>query len=242
MEPESSSTAQAGFLDPKVVAEDIRKTWQAIVVASVEGYVRVGQRLLDMRREQDDEVAFETWVKAEKFQFSVRTAQRLIAIAENDVLNNATHASQLPPRWATLYELSRLSEEVLKAKITGGEVTPRTTRRDVAKMLELPANRKINPKAKKAKKAKPKSLRLEQEGADRLRKSTVAAINKLVAVDPTNIADTSVWVSEMIDAIMKLEDFCTQLCSPMPVTATVAPPLDVVISHQAQAQAAVQQA
>ncbi len=237
MEPESSSTAQAGFLDPKVVAEDIRKTWQAIVVASVEGYVRVGQRLLDMRREQDDEVEFETWVKAEKFQFSVRTAQRLIAIAENDVLNNATHASQLPPRWATLYELSRLSEEVLKAKIAGGEVTPRTTRRDVAKMLELPANRKMNPKAKKA---KPKSPRLEQEGADRLRKSTVAAINKLVAVDPTNIADTSVWVSEMIEAIVKLEDFCTQLCSPVPVTATVAPPLDVVISHQAQTQAAVQ--
>lgn len=35
-------------------------------------------------------------------------AQRLMQIASNPALANATHVSLLPPSWGTLYELSRL--------------------------------------------------------------------------------------------------------------------------------------
>ena len=52
--------------------------------------------------------------------FSLATAEQLMAIARNRVLSNSAHAPILPASWMTLHELTRLSEEVLEAKIADG--------------------------------------------------------------------------------------------------------------------------
>jgi hypothetical protein len=56
--------------------------------------------------------------------FSIRTAQRLMAIAEHPVLAQATHVSCLPPSWGTLYELTKVSEPVLERALRDGWIHP----------------------------------------------------------------------------------------------------------------------
>jgi hypothetical protein len=103
--------------DVAVVADRIRKTWGR----TVESVVAVGLDLKDVRDSRDDEGHFKTWVKSEHFAFKTRTAQRLIAIAENPVLADATHVSFLPARWSTLYVLTGVPDEaVLKKLIDDG--------------------------------------------------------------------------------------------------------------------------
>ena len=63
---------------------------------------------------------------------SIRTAQRLMAVAEHPQLSNATHASLLPPSWMTLYELTRVEPQQLEQALTDGRVTPTMLRKDVA--------------------------------------------------------------------------------------------------------------
>jgi hypothetical protein len=53
---------------------------------------------------------FEAMVESD-LPFGKRTAQRLIAVVEDERLTSATHVSRLPPSWGTLYELSRLTDE-----------------------------------------------------------------------------------------------------------------------------------
>lgn len=52
-----------------------------------------------------------------KVPLSIRSAQRLMAIAEHPTLSKATHVSLLPSSWGTLYELSKLPESVLEAAL-----------------------------------------------------------------------------------------------------------------------------
>ena len=60
-----------------------------------------------------------------------RTAQRFMAIARHPVLSDPTRVSHLPGAWGTLYELSRLDDEVIAAAITSGKVSPSMRRDDV---------------------------------------------------------------------------------------------------------------
>ena len=52
--------------------------------------------------------------------FSLATAEQLMAIARHPVISNSDHGQILPASWRTLYQLTRLSEEVLEAKIADG--------------------------------------------------------------------------------------------------------------------------
>ena len=56
-------------------------------------------------------------------------------IASHPVLSNTAHARYLPPHWMTLHALTKLDESTLKAKIQDGTITPKTQRKDVAKLL-----------------------------------------------------------------------------------------------------------
>jgi hypothetical protein len=60
-----------------------------------------------------------------------RTAQMLMAIAANPVLSNTNHGSDLPPSWRTLYELTKLPEPVLLAKIKDHTINSEMERTDV---------------------------------------------------------------------------------------------------------------
>ena len=68
----------------------------------------------------------------DELEMTPRTAQRFMAIAKNVVLADATRVSLLPSAWGTLYELSRVPDEVLEAAIDSGKVTTGTTRAEAA--------------------------------------------------------------------------------------------------------------
>ncbi len=67
---------------------------------------------------------FEAMVDSDKVPFGVRTAQRLMAIAEHSILSNTTHASLLPPAWMTVYELTRAPAQALTLWLTDGTIHP----------------------------------------------------------------------------------------------------------------------
>jgi hypothetical protein len=73
-----------------------------------------------------------------KLPFDIRTAQRLMAIANHPVISNTTHAPLLPPSWMTLYELSKLPAEILRKKIDNGAITPKMERKDVVALVPKP--------------------------------------------------------------------------------------------------------
>jgi hypothetical protein len=51
-------------------------------------------------------------------------AKRLMASVRNRWLVNRAHANVLPPYWGTLYELARLSDDLLADKLEAGEIWP----------------------------------------------------------------------------------------------------------------------
>lgn len=110
---------------------------------SVEGVLEVG-RLLVQAKEKCEHGEFLRLFKGHEnavshpVPFSERTAERLIAVASHAVISNPTHVSDLPQSWGTLYELTKLDDETLIAGIKAGDITPETTRSQVAAMLADP--------------------------------------------------------------------------------------------------------
>lgn len=64
--------------------------------------------------------------------FKARTAQRLMVTASDERLANPTHVSHLPPHWGTLYELTKLPDDVFQTKLADGTIHPEMQRKDVA--------------------------------------------------------------------------------------------------------------
>ena len=62
------------------------------------------------------------WSRIYRFPGERRTG--FILIAENPVLANSSHGSNLPPSWRTLVELTKLPEEVLEEALDAGRITP----------------------------------------------------------------------------------------------------------------------
>jgi len=58
-------------------------------------------------------------------------------IALDDRLSKATHVSLLPPHWGTLYELTKLPDDVFAAKLADGSIYPEMQRKDVARENRL---------------------------------------------------------------------------------------------------------
>jgi N6-adenosine-specific RNA methylase IME4 len=69
---------------------------------------------------------------SDKLPFDIRTAQRLMAIAADPRLSNATHAPHLPAAWGTLYELTKLDDESFEARIADGTIRPDMQRNDIS--------------------------------------------------------------------------------------------------------------
>lgn len=75
--------------------------------------------------------------------FTVRKAQRLMAIAAHPVISKTTHASSLPASWDTLYQLTKLPGTALRKALTDGRVHPDMERRDVAALRPSKPSPKI---------------------------------------------------------------------------------------------------
>jgi N6-adenosine-specific RNA methylase IME4 len=63
--------------------------------------------------------------------FGERKAQMLMAIARDPRLTKPQNIALLPPSWPTLYELTKLSDEELGAKIADGTISPNMEHRHV---------------------------------------------------------------------------------------------------------------
>jgi hypothetical protein len=222
---DAASTTQVGAPDLAASADLIRKVWSR----TAEGYVTVSRELKNVRIWAQEEKEFTAWVEAE-LPFSLRTAERLMTIANNQVLADPSNLSCLPAKRSTLYKLAELVgpyAPVLQKLITDGAITPRM------KYAEAEAQvRKAKGKPPKKPKVQPQSDRLKQETSEKVRQATLAALNKLVAVDPGDIDPARIrawWLGEVGIALTHAEDFLTRLrgVAPNPaapvVAVTVAP-------------------
>jgi hypothetical protein len=104
------------------------------------GFIETGRRILEAKGPGPNALPHGEFMQmAEReLPFSLATAEQLMAIARNRVLSNSAHAPILPASWMTLYELTRLSEEVLEAKIADGTINPKTERKDVITLRRPP--------------------------------------------------------------------------------------------------------
>jgi hypothetical protein len=70
---------------------------------------------------------------ASELPFGKRTAQRLMKVAADPRLTNATHVSLLPPSWGTLHELTRLDDAEFNALLADGVTRPDVERHTINK-------------------------------------------------------------------------------------------------------------
>jgi DUF3102 family protein len=99
-------------------------------IGSVDSIITVGRLIAEAKAELRHG-EFSAMIRAD-LPFGPRTARRLMAVAQHPVIAKGTHASVLPPSWTTLYELTRLPEETLEAKIAEGVIHAGIERKDVA--------------------------------------------------------------------------------------------------------------
>jgi hypothetical protein len=121
---------------------------------AVESIVETGKLLIEAKAKVDPG----NWLKlAEELPFGERTAQRLMEIARHPILSNPTHGSHLPPSWRTLYELSKIDDQVLLARIEDHSVHPGMERKHVALITG-----EIHPKTKLRRMSKADERLIEQ--------------------------------------------------------------------------------
>lgn len=96
----------------------------------VENILERGRVLIEAK----DELEHGSWEATIKRHFSQQTAHRLMTIAKHPILSNHAHARDLPPFWMTLYELTKLPDDILLAKLKDGSIHPKLERKDVRAM------------------------------------------------------------------------------------------------------------
>ena len=106
-------------------ASRIAAAWQK----SRESIIEVGCLLIEAKCELPHG-EFEVMVGSE-LPFGARTAQRLMAVASDQRLLNATHASVLPSSWMTLYSLTKLSDDEFGAALEQGVIRPDVQRSEI---------------------------------------------------------------------------------------------------------------
>ena len=109
-----------------------RRSWEyfdaqltALRVNDVENIVARGRLLLEAR-----EGSFEAMVKR---HFDLSTARMYRIVGAHPVISNRCHVNALPPSMRTLYELTKLPEEILRQKLKDGSINPKLERKDVAR-------------------------------------------------------------------------------------------------------------
>jgi N6-adenosine-specific RNA methylase IME4 len=107
-------------------AERITAAWRS----TVEGIFAVG-RLLSEAKDELAHGDFEAMIEAD-LPFKPSTARRLMIISSDERLSNRAHVHALPPHWGTLYELTKLPDNVFHAKLAAGQIWPEMQRKDVA--------------------------------------------------------------------------------------------------------------
>jgi N6-adenosine-specific RNA methylase IME4 len=113
-------------------AKRIAAKWQAMIGEAREQVFAIGRDLIDSKQQ----LGHGQWLLMveQDVPFSRSTAWRLMEIAGHPVLSNVAHAQHLPSGWYTLYELTKLDETMLCARIEDGTIHVGMERRDAAKL------------------------------------------------------------------------------------------------------------
>jgi len=149
MEAADRAVSTAIALRDKLLKPD-EKDWSYYVTQitaawkqAVGSIIRTGELLIEAKAE----VEHGDWLElVQVLPFGERTAQRLMEIARNRILSDPTHGSDLPPSWRTLYELTKLDDQVLLAKIEDSTIHADMERKEVAALLGPGRQRKRNNK------------------------------------------------------------------------------------------------
>src|SRR5215472_18686702 len=91
----------------------------------VENIIARGRLLI----EANDELERGSYEATVKRHFDLSYARKLRIIAAHPVLSNRSHANALPPHPETLYQLTRLPTEMLRAKLNDGSINPKLERK-----------------------------------------------------------------------------------------------------------------
>lgn len=128
----------AGWLDPHEDTPTAVAAWALRVRphldAAAEHIVAAGRELIDAKAAL---AHGDFGALLAELGLTPRTAQRFMSIARHPVLANTTHASHLPAAWTTLFELSRVPEEVLAEAVEDGRVHPGMRRQEAVALADL---------------------------------------------------------------------------------------------------------
>lgn len=113
---------------PAEWAASISDIW----TTAAETFVAVGRELIDAKASLPHG-EFQAMIETD-LPFGPRTANRLMAIAEDRRIADRTHGSDLPASWRTLYELTRLDDDALAGAFEAGKITTDMARGDVRKI------------------------------------------------------------------------------------------------------------
>ena len=122
-----------------------RKQWATLIAQcwqkGVKSIFETGALLTQAQKALEEEQGHGEWLKLieSDLPFGRRTASMLMTIAGDKRLTNGNHGSHLPPSWRTLYELSRLDDDLLEAAFKDGRINPEMERHEVAaiKILDM---------------------------------------------------------------------------------------------------------
>jgi DNA methylase/Protein of unknown function (DUF3102) len=105
----------------------INEAWRS----SVTGILETGRRLIEAK---DDLEHGEWQIMFERKEVAVglKTAQRLMKISNDERLSKGAHVHLLHQSWGTLYELTKLPDDVFEAKIEDGTINPEMQRKDIS--------------------------------------------------------------------------------------------------------------
>jgi N6-adenosine-specific RNA methylase IME4 len=104
----------------------INEAWQQTVV----GFIEAGRWIVAAKAKLEHG-EFLAMVEG-SLPFGPRTAQRLMAIAQDERVVNAAEAKLLPPSWRTAYELTRLSDADFERRLADGTIHREMERQDIA--------------------------------------------------------------------------------------------------------------
>jgi len=167
----------------------ITAAWQK----SVEGILEAGKLLIQAKAVLPGE--FERMVK-QQCPFGIRTAQRLMQIAANPALSDATHVSCLPSSWGTLAELAKFEPAELSHAIGNHWIKPETKREDVAPLRQR-VQRALGRSGRSRTERKPFAKPTEKEIAGRITKMVTATFKTRFLESPLTESDLE-YVSDNI--------------------------------------------
>lgn len=128
--------------DASAWAQTINQSLQAGISSAVENWINAGLHLIDAKEglkgqkgEWERMFAGNEHAVKHPIPLSICTAERLMKITKNPQITKSAHAPILPPSWYTLYELTKIPDEIFRKALSDGRIRPDMERKDVRALM-----------------------------------------------------------------------------------------------------------